>query len=82
MSELDSIKKSPPNYFKDPWNILDIVTYVSLLLLVALHVADIVSHTTELAQWTARQVWLSVHDDSDSPLFSDNWHSVSADETV
>ncbi len=54
MSELKNIKKSPPSYFKDPWNILDIVTYVSLLLLTALHVADVVAHTTKLAEWTAR----------------------------
>ncbi len=57
MYELEHIKKSPPNYFKDPWNILDLISYVALLLLIALHLTDIVAHSTELAKWTARCGW-------------------------
>ncbi len=59
LSELESTKKSPPNYFKEPWNIIDIITYVALLVVILLHIADIAVHTTELAVWTARYlcVW-------------------------
>ena len=54
MSEMTRVKKSPPNYFKDPWNILDIVTYFVLLVVILMHVIDIAVHTTEIAIWTAR----------------------------
>ena len=54
LSELESIKKNRSNYFKDPWNIIDIITYVALLIVILLHIADIAVHSTELAVWTAR----------------------------
>lgn len=54
MSELARVKKSPPNYFKDPWNILDLVTYFVLLIVILMHIVDVAVHTTEIAIWTAR----------------------------
>ena len=53
-SELTKTNKSPSNYFKDPWNVIDIITYITLGVLIVLHAVDIGVHRVQLALWTAR----------------------------
>ena len=55
-NELIKINKSPPSYFKDPWNVIDIITYITLGVLIVLHAVDIGVHRVQLALWTARFV--------------------------
>lgn len=54
MSELADTKKSHSNYFRDTWNIIDVITYVLLFIVIVLHVMDICLHSFELALWIAR----------------------------
>lgn len=53
-SEISQLSKNKSNYFKDPWNIIDVTAYLLILFLVILHVTDIAVHSTSLAQWVAR----------------------------
>lgn len=52
--ELASANKSPSNYFKDPWNIIDIICYTNLFILIVMHSLDVGFHVEALALWTAR----------------------------
>ena len=53
-AELRRVKKSSPNYFKDPENYLDLVTFFVLYLIVTLHLIDVGFHSEEVALWVAR----------------------------
>ena len=53
-NELTSANRSPSNYFKDPWNIIDIICYFNLLILILTHTLDVAYHIESLALWTAR----------------------------
>ena len=52
--ELVTVRRSPPNYFRNPWNIIDIVTFVIMLVIMILHIVDVVTHSEQLALWAAR----------------------------
>lgn len=52
--EIARLKKTRSSYFKDPWNYVDLFTYVLLLVLVVLHCVDIGAHSINLALWVAR----------------------------
>lgn len=53
-NELISTNRTPSNYFKDPWNIIDIVCYSNIFILILLHSIDVAFHFESLALWTAR----------------------------
>lgn len=48
------LHKTKPSYFTDPWNLIDLVTYVLMFVLIILHIADIILHSTTFAMWVAR----------------------------
>lgn len=52
--ELLKVRRSPPNYFQSPWNVIDIVTFVIMLVIIILHIVDVITHSEQLALWTAR----------------------------
>ena len=52
--ELANANKTSSNYFKDPWNIIDIICYINLFILIVMHSLDVGFHIEELALWTAR----------------------------
>ncbi len=52
--EMAKLRRSIPTYYKEPWNIIDIVVYSLLLSLIILHIADVIHHNTTLASWVAR----------------------------
>ena len=52
--EVLKVRRSPPNYFRSPWNIIDIVTFVIMLVIIILHIVDVITHSEQLALWTAR----------------------------
>ena len=58
--ELVKVRRSPPNYFRNPWNIIDVVTFVIMLVIIILHIVDVVTHSEQLALWTARYLFISV----------------------
>ena len=52
--ELLKVRRSPPNYFQSPWNVIDVVTFVIMLVIIILHIVDVITHSEQLALWTAR----------------------------
>ena len=53
-SEITRLRKMRPNYFKDPWNFIDLVTYLLIFVLTILHVTDVFFHSPTFAMWVAR----------------------------
>ncbi|CAG5133070.1 unnamed protein product, partial [Candidula unifasciata] len=48
--EIEALEQQKPKYFHDMWNIFDWICYIMLLVCIATHVADIISHTEILAR--------------------------------
>ncbi|BFZ16281.1 hypothetical protein BsWGS_19321 [Bradybaena similaris] len=48
--EIQAMEQQKPKYFHDMWNIFDWICYIMLLVCIATHVADIISHTEILAR--------------------------------
>lgn len=53
-SEIVKLYRTKPNYFKDPWNLIDLVTYLLIFALTILHIIDVLFHSTTFAMWVAR----------------------------
>lgn len=53
-TKLAYLKKSLPEYFRDPWHIIDAVSNILILFVIVLHIADVARHTAALASWVAR----------------------------
>lgn len=53
-NEIHKLRKKRSNYFADPWNLIDLVTYVLMFALIVLHIVDIFFHSATFASWVAR----------------------------
>ncbi|XP_059144999.1 uncharacterized protein LOC131932143 [Physella acuta] len=58
--ELGEIEKLKPKYFSDAWNIFDWICYILLLVCMATHIADIISHTELLARAHIRLMSITI----------------------
>ena len=58
--ELAKATKSRAKYFRDPWNVIDVITFGVLFVVVVMHSIDVAAHSTALALWTARVSCIAV----------------------
>ncbi|XP_052775718.1 uncharacterized protein LOC128213734 isoform X3 [Mya arenaria] len=49
-NELENVRSSHTNYLSDMWNWFDWICYTLLLAVIGTHIADIISHTDQLAR--------------------------------